>query len=521
MTSATLRTTIIANPLASDQEAAAFLAADEHWDALAHYWRKLLPSNVYKVLEALLEHTRFNAKSWTSGTPPVPSHERLATLSGISIRTVCRILARDAQGHYTYSYQRCIYHRATDASRAAYEDAHARQAQDNPQATPWPPCTWQVGELVAVKRDLATRLYLEGCYELGDLIAMFIVDVERRGRYDTQQRRWLRTSNAYHVTAIMPLPPTLEADIAYGTHLSMVRSRRADLTDESATIRNAASGAGSQHTPSCHVESYAKLSQEDPSATLINSHKVTSIVQKGVGPKTIRNDHPETKTTKTDHQNRRSNDEDEETTGTANKIAIDPVTPPPLRAAPPIVTVTSDREHFRRGQVDALVGRSVERNAQSLYDDAAPQVTRRLIVAALVAAETPLEQLDDAIALAHHRFNRVYGPGGKAINTTPIAAWIVVARSVIAKGRSHGHRYAQQDLKEISGAQVARDARAAASHTGNSNMAYIQTPSYYARLQTPAPSAATSPAIFAPGSLADAFAQADRRRAERDRAGQQ
>ena len=238
MTSRVLAAQIIANPMIPEAEAAAFLAADEHWDGLAHYWRKLLPSNVYKVIEALIEHTRFDVKTWQTGNPPMPAHERLADLAGIGVRTVRRILHRDEQsGRFTYSYRCQVYHRVTDESIACYE-AERTAREGDPEAQQLAPCGWRTGHLVALHRDLAAQLALPA-YELGDLLTFFIRTIERRRRYDMQQRRWVWTSNSYHMTPIMPLPPTAEADASYSLKLHAIQSRRAQFQEDAIATRPA------------------------------------------------------------------------------------------------------------------------------------------------------------------------------------------------------------------------------------------------------------------------------------------
>jgi hypothetical protein len=506
MTSTTLRKAIIANPMATEHEAAAFLAADEYWDGFAHYWRKLFPSNVYKVLEALVEHTRFNARTWQAGTPPIPSQERLAELGGVSVRTVSRILARDAAGHHTYTYRRCVYLRVTEASIMAYEDERACQVKEQPEVKPWPPCPWRVGDLAAIKRDLAEQLHLNGCYELGDLIDLFIVSVETRRRYDTQQGRWLRTSNTYHVRPIMPLPPTLEAEIAYGLHLADVRRERTDLTAEAAQTRAASGTPLLRNTPNRPAVLSAKLAEESSSVSQTELSKGTSIASLKESPrvdscaiegqrywepgaigKPIRN------TTAFSPSNQDHAEDLEQSDREIEPDRVRPFPPPVAPRRPAAVAlpeaaerIVAEREaqrkrqvwHDRRVQVDAVIGQDIER-AAALIGDGAPGATRGVLVSALASTETPLDHLPAALRLIEHRYRRVYGTGGKPIQTKPIAAWITVARSVIAKGRSWAYDFDAQDTKEAHEARLRHDAKAAVARH---DTGYIQTPEYYQRI---------------------------------------
>jgi hypothetical protein len=428
MTSRAMRKTIITNPLVPDQEAAAFLAADERWDGFAYYWRNLLPSNVYKVLEALMEHVRFNASTWQSGRPPIPSQERLALLSGISERTVCRILARDDQGRYVYTYRRCVYHRVTEASIAGYEAERARVAAADPHDKVWPDCLWRVGDLVAVKRDLADRLGLV-TVELGDLIALFIKGVEHRWRYDDQTCRWLRTTNAYHVTPIMPLPPTLSAEIAYGLQLAGVRAQREKLTEEAEAVRAASDAPRSLNTPSCPPHCSAKLAEENPSVSLSNSQESTVSIAPGgessvcAAPTTIEStdpssDDPGCPETSNEfaHDPQIERDRDRSLPTNAASRSLDNMFDDTTTAACAPVTGLPAEAILSEGQVrlaqaDAYAGATIEHIAQNM-GDSKPSVARKEIIRALIKAGAPLEVMVSIAQLARNRITRFQELGG-------------------------------------------------------------------------------------------------------------
>jgi hypothetical protein len=133
---------------------------------------------------------------------------------------------------------------------------------------------------------------------LGNLISLFIKGVEHRWRYDDQSRRWLRTTNAYHVTPIMPLPPTLSAEIAYGLQLAGVRAQREKLTEEAEAVRAASDAPSSLNTPSCPPQCSAKLAEENLSVVLSNSQRGTVSIASGgessgcAAPTTIENTDP-------------------------------------------------------------------------------------------------------------------------------------------------------------------------------------------------------------------------------------
>ncbi len=528
MTNRAYQALLIANFTIPDAELAAWLAANAHWDSFAYFWRSLLPSNVYKVLEALMEHQYFNATKWQAGKSPIPSHERLAALSGISERTVCRILARDAEDHYTYRYRDCVYHRVEESSIAVYEDARARLAVEQPEAQPWPPCAWKVGNLVAIKRALAEAMHLPTWYELGDLIAMFIRGVKQRNYYDTLQHRRLRTTNTYRTVAFLPLPPTLECDLAYAEQLRLVREKRAQLLAGAAEARAASAAPSASEPPNCRPDSAAKLTEEDPVVSQPKSpEEITSICPKGASDGLLADASAAdggVAALAISNQSTPPGNEDEDEAQERDRVIGSDRRPSLLAAhrAPPAspgvapVEAAAQRARQaradRRAQIDAVIGADVQR-AAALREDNAPLGTRRWLVDALTDAQTPLDQLVAALHLIEHRFDRVYGAGGKPIEKSAIATWIMVAKSVIAKGRGWGYDFAAQDAKEARAATLRRDAHAAAAQ---GQMGYIQTPGYYARISAEE-AAAPAPPPMAPVVLPDAAAEA--RRTFRPRAG--
>ncbi|MBA3822582.1 MAG: hypothetical protein H0X24_01605 [Ktedonobacterales bacterium] len=518
MTSRAFQAILIANFKIPAEELAAYLAANDHWDAFAHFWQELLPGSVYKVLQAVMQHRYFDAKTWQAGEAPFPSHERLAALAHLSERTVSRILARDADKRYTYTYRDEVYHRVTETSIAAYDAERARLADEQPEATPWPPCAWGVGNLVAIKRATAEALRLETWYELGDLIALFIRGVERRRYFDERQQRSLRTTNAYDTVAFLPLPPTLECDLAYAQQLQKVQARRTEMLTGAAETR-AASGAPTAFNPPKYlVECAAKMTEEDPVVSQPEySEEVTSIYPRresdGLLADASAADGAVAALAISKGSAKPGNGDEDEAGERDRAIGSDRRpqllaahrAPPASPGVDPSAAAQRARQARadRRAQIDAVIGSDVQR-AAALREDNAPLGTRRWLVDALTDAQTPLDQLVAALHLIEHRFDRVYGAGGKPIAKSAIATWIMVAKSVIAKGRGWGYDFGAQDAREARAATLRRDARAAAAQ---GQMGYIQTPGYYARVGAEEAAAPTPPPV-APVVLPDAAAEA-------------
>jgi hypothetical protein len=422
MTSQAFTKQILRNPAIPDEEAAAFLAADE-WRAFETHWRPILPARVYTVLSALYDYVRFDKRTWVKKEVCWPSHATLAQKTGISEHTIRRILHRDPAGRFDYTYRYGVYHRVTEdsieryeAERLALRDEALAQARAKAEATGTTcrqartkfdePCAWKVGQLVAIPRALAERLELEAL-ELGDLLGLFIRQVQRTRRFHPELGVWRQSVNTYQVSAILPLPPTLRCDLDRAQYLQQVRAERAELAALSEEAKNGVVPITAR--PNWPLDCASNLADKTPYDYKLTRDKSFRSTPKGNRPAAIGNDLPGESSQASSHSAAdREHDHCDQVERNQDLSNVDRGSTsqdiPPGAPQVPGNAVLSERE-MQLVEARAAAG-GIIADILTQYGDAEPWRGTETVLAAFVAQGVPASAMPQLAYLARERMNK-------------------------------------------------------------------------------------------------------------------